>query len=182
MGESLYDSAETRKALVEALGRVSDKTPEEELLRLFHACVSDLIQHRTVLRMENFTQHGGVTCLDHCLFVSYKSFLLCRRLGLDYRSAARGGLLHDLFLYDWHEKDASRRLHAFRHPGIALKNAAGCFALSNRERDIIRKHMWPLTVIFPRYPETLIVSMFDKYCAVAEFLRMRLHPLHDRAA
>ena len=119
--------------------------------------------------MEYFTQHGGVTCLEHCLWVSYKSFLLCRYMGLDFRSAARGGLLHDLFLYDWHVKNSSRGLHAFSHPHTAYQNASHCFDLNELEEDIIIKHMWPLTVILPKYPESLVVSMVDKYCAVAEF-------------
>lgn len=65
-------------------------------------CVWDLLLNPAVRRMNQYVQHGSTTCLRHCLNVSYRSYCACRRLGLNYRSAARAGLLHDLFLYDWH--------------------------------------------------------------------------------
>ena len=134
----------------------------------FRRCVGDLIGNETVLSMREFMQHGDITCLEHCLQVAYCSYLACRLLRLDYRSAARGALLHDLFLYDWHGPNPYRGLHAFNHPLVALRNASGQFTLTARESDIIRKHMWPLTPAFPRYRESLIVSLADKYCAVRE--------------
>ena len=56
-------------------------------------------------------------------------------------------MLHDLFLYDWRINDPSRKgLHAFRHPRIAFNNSSEIFDLNEKEKDIILKHMWPLTV------------------------------------
>lgn len=131
-------------------------------------CISDLIGHELVRSMENYTQHGGVDCLAHSLYVSYTAYSICKQLGLDRCSAARGGLLHDFFLYDWHEKNHNGRLHGFSHPGIALRNADQYFFLNDLEREIIRKHMWPLTIMPPIYAETYIVLMVDKYCAFME--------------
>ena len=37
------------------------------------------------------------------------------------------------------------------------------------EKDIILKHMWPLTIIPPRYLESFIVSIIDKIVATGEF-------------
>lgn len=142
---------------------------ETEFRRLVH----DLAVNQTVQRMQAFVQHGDISCLEHCALVSYYSFRLCRALRLDYRSAARAGLLHDLFLYDWHIPDPSRGLHAFAHPRVALENAGRLFQLNARERDIILKHMWPLTPALPRYRETLVVSAVDKLCAFAETARLR---------
>ena len=34
--------------------------------------------------------------------------------------------------------------------------------------EIIRRHMWPLTLIPPRHLPALIVSLADKYCTVRE--------------
>ena len=56
--------------------------------------------------------------------VSYYSFLICRRMGWDYRSAARAGLLHDLYFYDWRTKKYIRSGHASWHPRVALDNAS----------------------------------------------------------
>jgi uncharacterized protein len=123
--------------------------------------------------MKNYMQHGDISCYTHSLHVSYISFRLCKKLGLDYLSAARGGLLHDFFLYDWHsDKNSHTGLHGFVHPGIAMKNANKYFALNNIEEDIIEKHMWPLTLRLPKYRESYVVLMVDKYCAFDETLNL----------
>ncbi len=143
--------------------------------REYDDCIADLIAHEEVQRMKQFMQHADISCLRHCLFVSFLSYLVCKKLKLDYRSAARGALLHDLFLYDWHLHRPAEGLHAFSHPGIALSNANRFFALNHMEQDIIAKHMWPLTIRLPRYKESMIVLLADKYCALFETIRVG-HP------
>ena len=65
------------------------------------ACVADLEAHPDVQSMRFLPQHAkGVSTYDHCCLVAYSSFCICAALGLDARSAARGGLLHDFFLYN----------------------------------------------------------------------------------
>lgn len=120
--------------------------------REYLTAVSDLLKSPVVLSMSEYKQHGDVSCLEHCIFVSYISFLFCRKMGWNFRSAARGGLLHDLFLYDWHEVDitdslrgfAFTQMHGFTHPITALNNANEHFTLDELEQDIIKKHMWRL--------------------------------------
>lgn len=80
-------------------------------------------------------------------------------------------MLHDLFYYDWRENDRSHRPHGYLHPGFALRNARElCGPLDKKTEDIIMRHMWPLTPLPPRYKESLIVSLADKYCATKELL------------
>lgn len=131
-------------------------------------CVEDLLSDEMVLSMENFIQHGDVSCLDHCLQVSYLSFRISKRLKMDCRAAARGALLHDFFLYDWHLTKREEGLHGFVHSKIALRNAKERFELSGMEQDIIIKHMWPLNIKPPKYRESLLVCLIDKYCATLE--------------
>jgi len=137
----------------------------------YEKCIRDLIGHEIVWSMKNFIQHSDINCLEHSLYVSYLSYLVCRRMGLDYRSAARGGLLHDFFLYDWHIEKPYKGLHGFIHPYIALQNANKYFNLNEREKDIIRKHMWPLTIKLPGCREAFIVAFVDKYCASMEIFK-----------
>ena len=82
-------------------------------------------------------------------------------------------MLHDFYYYDWRNKkvEGQKKFHAFRHPSIALKNALDIFELNDKEKDIIKKHMWPLTIKFPSYPESYIVTLVDKYCATIEFFK-----------
>lgn len=115
-------------------------------------------------------QHGDTSCLLHSVAVALYSARLARALGLRVRMSAlvRGALLHDYFLYDWHEKDASHRLHGFHHPRTALDNAGRDYVLTPVEQDIILKHMFPLTLQPPRYLESLLVCLVDKGCSLYE--------------
>ncbi len=40
------------------------------------------------------------------------------------------------------------------------------------EKDIIIKHMWPITIILPKYKESFIVGCADKFCATVEVLQL----------
>ena len=53
--------------------------------------------------------------------------------------------------------------HGFKHPRIARYNAETVFALSDKEKDIIQSHMWPLTPTdIPHSREAALVCMADK--------------------
>ncbi len=132
--------------------------------------VEELLAHPMVRSMENYIQHGDTSCLRHCINVSYLSYLYCKERGWNAREAARGGLLHDLFLYDWHEhaKQTGEYFHGYTHPRRALENADRLFRLTEREKEIILRHMWPLTVVPPRCREAYVIVMFDKYCTLME--------------
>ena len=96
-------------------------------------CVSDLISHEMIWSMDKLQHHAGVSCLDHSFNVSYLSYVICKKFNLDYRSAARGGLLHDFFLYDWHDSKKGA-MHGIKHPKIALENANKFFHLNKTEK------------------------------------------------
>lgn len=137
--------------------------------------VEDLLSDPAVQSMRALPQHAkGFSCYHHSLLVSYLSFRVCRAVGLDMRCAARGGLLHDLYLYNWTDKSTHPEIHhAFEHPDIALENARSRFPINEKEADIIATHMFPLTITRPYgCLESLVVSTMDKMCAVAELLHL----------
>jgi uncharacterized protein len=71
----------------------------------------------------------------------------------------------------WHTPDhiSPHKLHGFYHPGRALHNAQKEYHLTPREKDIIKKHMWPLTIsAVPMCREAWIVTMADKWCSLME--------------
>lgn len=139
--------------------------------------VSDLLNTDEVQYLKNNIQHSDINTLDHVRSVSYIAYTICKHSGLNYRAAARAGLLHDLVYYDWHDPDPSHRLHGYRHPGFALKNARKLTELSPLEENIIIRHMWPLTPIPPRYSEAWVITLVDKYCASKEtFRKYQLNP------
>ena len=120
------------------------------------------------------TQHGDTSCLLHSIAVAYISYRIAARLKfLNFKKheLVRGALLHDYFLYDWHDRAAAIKLHGFFHPAHALKNAEVDFKLGVIERDIIAKHMFPLTLCPPRYRESVLVCLVDKLCSVYETVK-----------
>lgn len=138
----------------------------------FELIIKDLVSNETVQKMNEFRQHYNTSCFEHCKHVAYYSYLICKKYHLDYKAAARAGMLHDLFLYDWREKRNGRKgFHAFTHPKTSLQNASKLFILNEKETDIILKHMWPVTLKFPKYLESYIVTFVDKYCAIQESLK-----------
>lgn len=131
--------------------------------------IYDLLRREKVQEMKQYRQHYNINCLDHCLFVSYNTYLICKKFHLDYISAARAALLHDMFLYDWRKRENGRKgHHAFTHGKRAYEIASTFLSLNEKEKDIIIKHMWPVTLAIPKYKETFIVVWVDKYFAVAE--------------
>lgn len=135
----------------------------------FKLIIKDIIENDTVKQMQNFRQHYDTSCFEHCFKVAWYNYIICKKLNLDYVSAARAGMIHDLFLYDWRKPQPGRkRLHAFHHPRIAMENSLKLFDLNKKEKDIILKHMWPLTIVPPRYLESYIITLVDKYCTLHE--------------
>lgn len=135
------------------------------------SCVADLLDNKAVQSMSTYKQHHGMSVLEHSLCVSYISFRLCKDAGLDYRSAARGGLLHDFFLYQRRINKPYKGWHTTNHPRLALRNAVELFELNDLEKEIIVKHMWPICKGVPKYRESFVVSTVDKYCSLTEFFR-----------
>ena len=144
----------------------------------YYDAVSDLIENELVLQMKEYIQHGDTTTFQHCVNVSYYNYKLCRFFGWDAVSCARAGLLHDFFLYDWH--DDYNLLHGITHPKVALKNADKYFELNECEKDIILKHMFPLTITPPKYKETVIIVLVDKYCGLIETVGHMLEKVRSK--
>ena len=120
-------------------------------------------------------QHGKVSVYAHCVSVADTACVLAETLHLrvNERALIRGALLHDYFLYDWHDKDAAHKWHGFHHAAVALKNASKDFELTDIEMDIIAKHMFPLNIKLPRYKASYIVSLADKICSSYEVICKR---------
>lgn len=126
-----------------------------------------------------FVQHGDVSVYEHVVAVAVESCRMADALArhgiaVDRPSLVRGALLHDYFLYDWHDPDPSHRLHGFRHPFFALHNAEDDFTLGERERNIIARHMFPLVPVPPTCREAWIVCGADKLVALRETLDSRV--------
>lgn len=133
----------------------------------------DILATSTYAQLKHFIQHKNSTTYAHCLLVAMCSLAIADTLHLtvDRKALVRGALLHDYYLYDWHIE--RNHFHGFTHPACACRNAQAHFGLSEIESDIVRKHMFPLTIIPPKYRESWIVSLADKIVAIREMVSSR---------
>ncbi|KAF0260710.1 HD domain-containing protein [Leuconostoc citreum] len=132
--------------------------------------VDDLLQLDEVQQLAQYTQHHFSNRLRHSISVSYQSYTIAKTIGADAEATARAGLLHDMFYYDWRVTKFEEGSHAYVHPRIALQNARKITHISDKEADIIVKHMFGATIALPKYRESWIVSIVDDFAAVNEYL------------
>ncbi len=163
-----------RDSLEKIRSMKSGKCLERMVPLNFTDLTKDILEHPEFQQLANFTHHRPFSILEHSLHVAHLTFSWSCKLrfiiNLDVRSATRGALLHDFYLYDWHlPRPDGSRWHGFRHPRIACQNAERCFDLNPKEKGIIYTHMWPLTVSWPSSREAFLVSFADKVATVQEF-------------
>ena len=121
--------------------------------------VSEMVKYRHHLRVNRY---------QHLLSVSYMSYIQAKRRGLRYKEMAQAAMLHDLFYYDYKDRENYPKKHNRRHAETALENAQRLLSLSELQREIILTHMWPITASRPVSAEARIVCKTDKICSVFE--------------
>lgn len=130
----------------------------------------DVLNYKRVIDCKEFIQHSDVSVYDHCFQVAVCCLKIASALNInvDKKALIRGALLHDYFLYDWHEKNEFHKLHGFTHASKALENACTDFNLTNIEQNMISCHMFPMNLRVPKYRESVILCIADKLCATKE--------------
>ena len=137
----------------------------------FFAIAREVIPKARYAEMKQYISHSDITVYHHCLKVAYTAYTLAMkwRVPCDVRALVRGALLHDYYLYDWHDPNKGFRWHGFKHHRFALQNAERDYFLTRRERNIIGSHMFPLTFWkLPRCREAWLVTLADKIVAAEE--------------
>lgn len=130
--------------------------------------VCDILDNDNFLAIEHY-KHHGINRLEHSMRVSYYSYMIAKKLRLNYKETARGGLLHDFFVKEDLEPN-KQKFSVVIHPYHSLENATNNFELSDLEKDIIINHMFPtLPHKVPKYMESWLVSLVDKGVAMYEF-------------
>ncbi|MBQ2504925.1 MAG: HD domain-containing protein [Erysipelotrichaceae bacterium] len=147
-----------------------------EELQEFHSHIDELLSDSRVRKMDDFLAHGKISVLTHSVNVAKTAYILNRdlKLGCDLKTLLRGALLHDYYLYDWHDARIFVnvfQMHGFTHPKIARDNAVKDFGVDFETQKVIESHMWPLTFrSFPSSKEAFVVCMADKLCALKEMV------------
>ncbi len=133
--------------------------------------LNSLLENPNIQQMQDFPQHKSSNTLRHSLGVAQLSFVLAEkfRWRISEEELVKGALLHDYYLYNAREEDIGGYKHGISHPETALGNAMRDFELTEKEQNIIKGHMWPLTLFkLPRSKEAVLVCIADKYVAAKE--------------
>lgn len=131
----------------------------------FYKLVKDVLVNEEFNKLKNIDHHG-ITRYNHSLRVAYYTYVVTKKLHLDYKRATRAALLHDFFIDEVKDMNGVSRLR--RHPNYALENAKKYFELSPMEEDIIKTHMFPVTFTPPKYLESWLVDLIDDISAIYE--------------
>jgi len=131
----------------------------------FYRIIKDILKLDEFKKLKNYNHHEG-NRYDHCLSVAYYTYLVTKKLHLNYKEATRAALLHDFFTDEVKDLGSFSRLN--KHPNVALENASKYFELTKLQKDIISKHMFPFTFIPPKYIESWLVNIIDNLVAISE--------------
>ena len=132
--------------------------------------VNDILKNKEFKKLHNM-EHHGISRWEHLIKVSYHSYIIAKKLKLDYQSVARGGLLHDFYL-DGNERSATAKFFdTFIHPKKALTTSILNFKINKIEQDIIISHMFPIYPNIPIYKESVLVNLVDKVIGLNEMTK-----------
>ena len=146
---------------------------ERSNIDLFLSLTGDLLADDTVRSMTQYRHHGDVTTHRHSVFVAYTVMQLCRNMDeQEMRPIVRASLLHDFYLYEWYTEKHEEN-HIWYHPKQSLKNIEQHFSvLSPMQRNMVLSHMFPLAHEAPASRGAWALTLADKYCASADYLKL----------
>lgn len=138
----------------------------------FYALIRDIVRSEAFRGMKRYQHHIKGSVYDHSIKVAYLCYKHHKRHApkTPLYELVRGALLHDYYLYDWHDMLKGHRLHLFTHPKYALRNALQHYPdLSVRERDMIGRHMFPIVPLPPKTRAGWLICFYDKVAALGDY-------------
>lgn len=140
---------------------MKDKFENDEFMALIKRTLEIKEFHET----KNISHHG-ITRFEHSIRVAYFSYKITKFLRLNYKETTEAAMLHDFFFdNDIKETKFKKLIH---HPTYAVENANKYISLTERQKDIIKTHMFPVTLNPPKYLESWIVDLVDDVAAIYE--------------
>lgn len=148
----------------------------------YYNIIYEILANDEFQKRKEYKHHGDISVYEHSLAVSKYAYIIAKKLGYDYKSAAIGGLLHDFYDQPWQdnqEKKTFFQQHGFIHAKQALNNSKKIFPelMNKRIENIIERHMFPLNKIPPKYIESWIVNLCDKYVSLEVIKEPKKIPL-----
>lgn len=130
--------------------------------------VKEYAQDERIKKINIYRAHGITSVYEHSCNVAAMCCWFARKMkSINQTDIVIGALLHDYYLYDWHN-GVVRKIH-HKHGYKACENATKIFELDEKTKNIIESHMWPLNFkVRPHSKEAVIVNISDKICAMLE--------------
>ena len=123
--------------------------------------VKDILRNND-FKKTYYIEHHGISRMEHMIKISFYSYKIARKLGLDYKAVARGGILHDFYLNGDERNYLNKFTDTFTHPNKALNLSTDTFNINEMEKNIIVSHMFPFYISIPKYRESILVNIVDK--------------------
>ena len=144
--------------------------------------VEDILMNDEFQKRKLFMHHHNLSVWDHSILVSFNAFIVASYINADKRVCAIAGLLHDFYEQAWLDSKEIRELdggkyamnldikkpfiksHGFTHAKSAAENYVKFFPELEDKRitNCIKRHMFPLNIVPPRYLEGYIITAVDK--------------------
>lgn len=147
----------------------------------YYLIVNKILENDEFLKRKKYRHHGDISVYEHSLSVSILSYNMAKKINLLFGKiilneydVAVGALLHDFYYKPYtedHEKKPLFKKHGFVHAGEALENSKKFFShlMDKKIENIILRHMFPLNIIPPKYLESWIITIADKYVSMEVF-------------
>ena len=154
----------------------------------WYLIVENILKNPEFQKRKLFMHHHNLSVWEHSILVSFKAYMVASYFNADKRICAIAGLLHDFYTQAWistpeieklddgkyakalKKKKPWYKMHGFVHGADAAKNYVKYFPeLENKKiTNAIKRHMFPLTPIPPKYKEGFIITTIDKLNSVRE--------------
>ncbi len=144
------------------------KTEKEE----FNVLIKDIIENSSFRELDS-EMHHGISRFQHSYRVAWGVYKLTKKLHFQYQEATRAALLHD-FYFNYQLEENGDVKNLVEHPSMAVLNASKYYDLSERQKNMIESHMFPLCKVMPKYKESFCITLVDKLVAIYEQNRYKV--------
>ena len=149
-----------------------------QMRRLLYKYGGDILGSDQFHQAFGQTHHKCMTVADHSLGVCVVCLYIClvlkkMHISVRVRDLTVAALCHDLGIMGRYDKYRNNIECCGRHPVDSLdciRDLIGEEEFNDIIENSVRRHMWPLTPVPPRYREGLILTTADKVSAVMELL------------
>ncbi len=138
----------------------------------FEIIIKDIIENPNFKELDNETHHG-ISRFGHSYRVAEGVYKITKKLHFHYKEATRAALLHD-FYFNYQLEENGEVKNLIEHQNMALLNASKYYDLNDLQKNMIESHMFPMSKVFPKFKESICLTLVDKVVAIYEQQRYKV--------